>query len=33
MTAEDIEKTIITLTAAEIAEYDRELQGEAVATR
>jgi hypothetical protein len=33
MTAEDIEKTIITLTAAEIAEYDRELQGESVATR
>jgi hypothetical protein len=33
MTAEDIEKTIVTLRAAEIADLDRELQGEAVAAR
>lgn len=32
-TAEDIEKTVITLTAAEIANYDRELQGELLAGR
>jgi hypothetical protein len=31
--AEDIEKTIVTLTATEIAEYDRELQGEVAAVR
>jgi hypothetical protein len=33
LTSEDMEKTIITLTATEIANYDRELQGEALATR
>jgi hypothetical protein len=27
-TAEDIEKTLVTLTAREIASYDRELQAE-----
>lgn len=32
-TAEDIEKTVIALTAAEIANYDRELQGELLAGR
>jgi hypothetical protein len=32
-TAEDIEKTVVTLTAAEIANYDRELQGELLAGR
>jgi hypothetical protein len=32
-TAEDIEKTVVTLTAAEIAHYDRELQGELLAGR
>ena len=32
-TAEDIEKTIVTLTAAEIADYDQELHGVAVAAR
>src|SRR3954447_23970547 len=31
--AENIEKTIVILTAAEIAEYDRELQGEVAAVR
>ena len=31
--AEDIEKTIITLTAAEIAAYDQELQGNVLAAR
>jgi hypothetical protein len=30
LSAEDIEKTIVTLTAGEIARYDRELEGEAV---
>ena len=32
-TAEDIEKTVVTLTAPEIANYDRELQGELLAGR
>ena len=32
-TAEDIEKTLVTLTVAEVADYDRELQGEALAAR
>jgi hypothetical protein len=32
-TAEDIEKTLVTLTAVEIADYDRELQGELLAGR
>ena len=32
-TAEDIEKTIVTLTGAEIADYDQELHGVAVAAR
>lgn|SRR5690242_2421672 len=31
MTAEDMEKTIVTLSAAEIEEHDRELHGEALA--
>jgi hypothetical protein len=32
-TAEDIEKTLVALTAVEIANYDRELQGELLAGR
>jgi hypothetical protein len=32
-TAEDIEKTIVTLTAAEIADYDQKLHGAALAAR
>ena len=32
-TAEDIEKILVTLTGAEIAAYDRELQGELLAGR
>jgi hypothetical protein len=32
-TAEDIEKTIVTLTAAEIADYDQKLHGAALAVR
>jgi hypothetical protein len=32
-TAEDIEKTVVTLTAAEIADYDQDLHGVAVAAR
>lgn len=32
-TAEDIEKTLVALTAVEIADYDRELQGELLAGR
>jgi hypothetical protein len=32
-TAEDIEKTIVTLTAAEIADYDQKLHGEALTVR
>lgn len=32
-TAEDMEKTIVTLTAAEIADYDQKLHGEALVAR
>jgi hypothetical protein len=32
-TGEDLEKTIVTLTISEIAEYDRKLQGETLVSR